>query len=95
MTHRQRGKAVEAHASRGHDAPMGTGVGVNETCDRCGPAVSAAHRVRRGGGELFLCRHCTNSLWPALFAQGWTIWRVRGVTLVYREVNGTRRPRVR
>ena len=45
---------------------------MNETCDRCGPAVRAAYRVRRIG-ELFLCGHCANSLWPALFAQGWDI----------------------
>lgn len=67
---------------------------MNETCDRCGPAVSAAYRVRRIG-ELFLCGHCANVLWPALFAQGWDIWRIRGVTLVYREVNGTRRAKIR
>jgi len=71
------------------------GAGVDETCDRCGPAVSAAHRVRRGGAEFFLCGHCANSLWPALFAQGWDIWRVRGLTLVYREVNRTRRSKIR
>ena len=45
---------------------------MNETCDRCGPAVRAAYRVARSG-ELYLCRHCTNLLWPALSAQGWTI----------------------
>lgn len=67
---------------------------MNETCDRCGPAVSAAYRVRRGG-ELFLCGHCTNSLWPALLARGWNIWRVHGPTLVYREVNGARRSTLR
>jgi hypothetical protein len=67
---------------------------MNETCDRCGPAVSAAYRVRRGG-ELFLCGHCANSLGPALLAQGWNIWRIYGPTLVYREVNGTRRSRIR
>jgi ribosomal protein S27AE len=68
--------------------------GMNETCDRCGPAVRAAYRVHRGG-ELFLCGHCANSLWPALFAQGWNIWRVHGPTLVYREVNRMRRPKIR
>ena len=41
---------------------------MNETCDRCGPAVCAAYRVDRSG-ELYLCRHCTNLLWPALSAQ--------------------------
>jgi hypothetical protein len=45
---------------------------MNETCDRCGPAVRAAYRVDRSG-ELYLCRHCTNLLWPALSAQGWNI----------------------
>ncbi len=34
---------------------------MNETCDRCGPAVCAAYRVDRSG-ELYLCRHCTNLL---------------------------------
>jgi hypothetical protein len=45
---------------------------MNETCDRCGPAVAAVYRVERHG-ELYLCGHCTNRLWTALFAQGWTI----------------------
>jgi hypothetical protein len=49
-----------------------TGGGMNETCDRCGPAVRAAYRVARTG-ELYLCRHCTNLLWPALSAEGWNI----------------------
>jgi hypothetical protein len=65
-----------------------------ETCDRCGPAVSAAYRVRRIG-ELFLCRHCTNLLWPALFAQGWDILNIHGLTLVYREVNGKSRRKIK
>jgi len=46
---------------------------MNESCDRCGPAVRAAYRVDRDG-ELYLCRHCTSRLWPALSAQGWAIW---------------------
>jgi hypothetical protein len=46
---------------------------MNEMCDRCGPAVAAVYRVERHG-ELYLCGHCTNRLWAALFAQGWTIW---------------------
>jgi hypothetical protein len=46
---------------------------MNETCDRCGPAVRAVYRVERHG-ELYLCGHCANRLWAALFAQGWTIW---------------------
>ena len=48
---------------------------LNQTCDRCGPAVRAAYRVRRDG-ELYLCRHCANQLRPALSAQGWTIWLI-------------------
>jgi len=32
----------------------------------------AVYRVERHG-ELYLCGHCTNRLWAALFAQGWTI----------------------
>ena len=46
---------------------------MNETCDRCGPAVPALYRVARRG-ELYLCGHCARQLWPALSAQGWTIW---------------------
>jgi hypothetical protein len=46
---------------------------VNQTCDRCGPAVQAAYRVDRQG-ELYLCRHCASHHWSALSAQGWTIW---------------------
>ncbi len=53
---------------------------MNETCDRCGPAVRAAYRVDRRG-ELYLCRHCTNLLWPALAAQGWNIWFIRRQSL--------------
>ena len=45
---------------------------MNETCDRCGPAVHAAYRVDRTG-ELYLCRDCTHLLRPALSAQGWNI----------------------
>jgi ribosomal protein S27AE len=46
---------------------------MNEMCDRCGPAVAAVYRVERHG-DLYLCGHCTNRLWAALLAQGWTIW---------------------
>jgi hypothetical protein len=46
---------------------------MNQTCDRCGPAVLAAYRVARAG-ELYLCRHCANQLRAALSAQGWAIW---------------------
>lgn len=67
---------------------------MNETCDRCGPGVSAAYRARRIG-ELYFCGHCVNLLWPTLFAQEWTIWRLHGETIVYREVNGARRPKIR
>lgn len=49
---------------------------MNETCDRCGPAVSAAYRVAQNG-ELYLCGHCTNQLWSALSAQGWNIWLIQ------------------
>jgi len=45
---------------------------MNETCDRCGPAVRAAYRVHKRS-ELYLCRHCAARLWPALSAQDWTI----------------------
>src|SRR5580704_1783536 len=50
----------------------GRGAEMNEMCDWCGPAVAAVYRVERHG-ELYLCGHCTNRLWAALFAQGWTI----------------------
>jgi hypothetical protein len=49
---------------------------MNETCDRCGPAVRAAYRVDRSG-ELYLCRHCTYLLRSALSAQGWNIRDIR------------------
>jgi ribosomal protein S14 len=45
---------------------------MNETCDRCGPAVRAVYRVYKRG-ELYLCRHCAPRLWPALSAQDWDI----------------------
>jgi hypothetical protein len=35
---------------------------MNQTCDRCGPAVRAAYRADRGG-ELYLCGHCISQLW--------------------------------
>ena len=46
---------------------------MNETCDRCGPAIGAAYRVDRVG-ELYLCGHCASRHWRALSAQGWTLW---------------------
>ena len=46
---------------------------MNETCDRCGPAIGAAYRVDRVG-ELYLCGHCATRQWRALSAQGWTFW---------------------
>jgi hypothetical protein len=52
---------------------VAAGMPMNDTCDRCGPAVSAVYRADRRG-ELYLCAHCATQLWPALFAQGWTIW---------------------
>src|SRR5260370_5114871 len=42
---------------------------MNETCDRCGPAVGAVYCVTRGG-ELYFCDSCASRLWPALSAQG-------------------------
>ena len=49
---------------------------MDETCDRCGPAVPAFYRVDRTG-ELYLCTHCVNQLWPALSAQGWEVRLIR------------------
>ena len=46
---------------------------MNETCDRCGPAIRAAYRVDRVG-ELYLCGSCASRHWRALSAQGWTFW---------------------
>ena len=48
---------------------------MNETCDRCGPAVRAVYRASRGG-QLSLCGHCANQLRAALSAQGWAIWLI-------------------
>jgi hypothetical protein len=45
---------------------------MNQTCDRCGPAVRAGYRAARVG-ELYFCRHCTLQLRVALSAQGWAI----------------------
>lgn len=53
---------------------------MNETCDRCGPAVRAAYRVE-GHGELCLCRHCACRLWESLTEKGWTIWPVSDLAL--------------
>jgi ribosomal protein S14 len=50
---------------------------MNETCDRCGPAVRAAYRAARNG-QLYLCRHCAAQLKPALKAQGWIIGPTTG-----------------
>jgi hypothetical protein len=46
---------------------------MNQTCDRCGPAIGAACRVDRVG-ELYLCGHCASRQRRALSAQGWTFW---------------------
>ena len=46
---------------------------MNETCDRCGPAVLAAYRLERHG-RLYLCRDCAGRHWPALAGEGWSIW---------------------
>ena len=51
----------------------GRGPEMNETCDRCGPAIDAAYRVDRTG-ELYLCGQCASGQWRALSAQGWTFW---------------------
>ena len=48
---------------------------MHETCDRCGPAVEARYHADRLG-ELYLCRHCAMRLWPALAAQGWSLWLI-------------------
>ena len=53
---------------------------MDDTCDRCGPIVPAVYRADRRG-ELYLCRHCASRLWPALSAQGWTIWTVNALAL--------------
>ncbi|WP_443612917.1 DUF7455 domain-containing protein [Actinospica acidithermotolerans] len=53
---------------------------MNETCDRCGPAVRAAYRVQEQG-ELTLCRHCALDVWPTLSAQGWSILSIDATTL--------------
>ena len=45
---------------------------MNETCDRCGPAVGAVYRAG-STGERYLCLHCGNRLGPALHARGWTM----------------------
>ena len=47
---------------------------MNETCDRCGPAVRAAYRVTRRTSDLYLCLRCTSRAWRALTVQGWVIW---------------------
>ena len=49
---------------------------MNQTCDRCGPAVRAGYRIDRvsRSGELYLCGRCASRHWRALSAQGWTFW---------------------
>jgi len=49
---------------------------MNQTCDRCGPAVGAGYRVDRVNrvGEPYLCGQCGSRQWRALSAQGWTFW---------------------
>jgi hypothetical protein len=64
---------------------------MNETCDRCGPAVRAIYRVFRRG-EPYLCRHCTNQLQAELSAQGWAVWPVGG-RRSRRELTNSRAPR--
>ena len=53
---------------------------MNETCDRCGPAVRAAYRASRGG-QLDLRGHGASRLRPALSAQGWAIWPVAAAVI--------------
>ena len=48
---------------------------MNQTCDRCGPAVRAVYHASRNG-QLYLCGHRANQLRPALAAQGWAIWPI-------------------
>jgi hypothetical protein len=62
-------------AARAATAQREDGAGMNETCDRCGPAADAAYRVHRRG-ERHLGQHCTSRLRAALCARGWTIWPV-------------------
>jgi hypothetical protein len=45
---------------------------MNETCDRCGPAVRAVFRADRKA-ELYLCGHCARRLGQALSDQGWAV----------------------
>ena len=49
---------------------------MNQTCDRCGPAVGAGYRVDQVNrvGELYLCGQCASRQWRALSAHGWTFW---------------------
>ena len=49
---------------------------MNQTCDRCGPAVGAGYRIDRvnRAGELYLCGQCSSRHWRAFSAQGWTVW---------------------
>lgn len=56
---------------------------MNQTCDRCGPAVRAAYRAARDG-ELYLCRHCSIQQRAALCAQGWSIRPIGQDVLVSR-----------
>jgi hypothetical protein len=55
-----------------NEPQMAAAMPMNDTCDRCGPAVRAVYRADRRG-ELYLCTHCATLLWPALSPQGWTI----------------------
>ena len=66
-------RGLDPGLPRGRHAPIGATVTpMNETCDRCGPAVRAVYRAE-STGELYLCRHCGNRLEPALHARGWTM----------------------
>lgn len=43
------------------------------TCDKCGPAVSAAHRISKDKHELFFCTHDTREMASKLLEQGFAI----------------------
>jgi ribosomal protein S27AE len=58
---------------------------MNQTCDRCGPAIGAAYRVDRVS-ELYLCGHCASRHWRALSAEGWTFWSL-GVHAIAPQAN--------
>jgi acetyl esterase len=44
--------------------------------DSAGASLTAARYRADRLGELYLCRHCAMRLWPALAAQGWSLWLI-------------------